>query len=86
MTLNKLKEIIQIGLDSEQIVINYADKILTTCNPRIDTQLNQVPDPHPCSYDYKKFQLNKETHFMKIWPTELKDSHANQHLEIVKKI
>ena len=45
-----LIDIIRIGNESEQIVCNYADTLLTTMNHRLDMLNNpQVPEPHPCS-------------------------------------
>jgi hypothetical protein len=62
-TKDKLNEIVQLGIQAEIIVINYTNTLLTTMNPRVDSQLNEVPDPHPCSLDYKSIPIEDRDKF-----------------------
>ena len=58
-TIEKLNQIVELGIQSEKIVINYTNTLLTTMNPRVESELNEVPDPHPCSLDYKTIPENE---------------------------
>ena len=42
-----------IGIESEKTVITYTNTLITAMNPRKEPQANVVPNPHPCSLDYK---------------------------------
>jgi hypothetical protein len=43
-----LREIINKGVETEQIVLKYADTLITAMNTRDKQIENVVPDPHPC--------------------------------------
>ena len=51
--IDTLNQIIKQGKESEIIVINYTNTLITAMNPRINPQENVVPEPHPCSLDKK---------------------------------
>ena len=55
----KLKNIIDIGIQSETTVINYTDTILTAINPRTDDIPSDIVDEvHICSKSY--LEINEE--------------------------
>jgi len=49
----KLQEQINLGRESETIVINYTDTLLTAMNPCDNPKETQIPELHPCTIDAK---------------------------------
>ena len=41
-SINKLNEIVVLGIESEKTVINYTNTLLTTMNPRVESEINEV--------------------------------------------
>ena len=62
-SINQLNNLVEIGNQSETIVINYADTLITAMNPRVNPKPNEVPIPHPCSIDYKNLPLDQRDEF-----------------------
>lgn len=54
----ELENLVKIGLESEEKVINYTDTLLTAMNDSSE-RLNEVPDPHPCSVDVSSIEPDK---------------------------
>ena len=55
----KINELIKVGQLSETIVIDYTNTLITAMNPRTINQDQRVPEPHPCSLDYKLIPKNE---------------------------
>ncbi len=45
---------IEIGRESEKIIINYCETLLTAINTRIEAVASELQDPHPCSLDFNE--------------------------------
>ena len=48
--------ILECGKEATKLVTDYADWLITTCNPCPPDELWSVPDPHPCSLPFNQVE------------------------------
>ncbi|CAF1045089.1 unnamed protein product [Brachionus calyciflorus] len=58
-TKQHLENEVKKGKESEEIIINYTDTLITAMNPRTQQAESCVPDPHPCSLKTSNIDENK---------------------------
>ena len=47
---------LQCGEDATTLVLQYADWLVTTCNPSLPDDFWSIPEPHPCSISFAKLE------------------------------
>ena len=50
------ESMLKCGEDATKLVVQYADWLITTCNPSPPDELWTLPEPHPCTIPFKEVQ------------------------------